>query len=60
MFKIIEQLVNEVLHGRLVSINRSNENLADGQTLAHYDFNVKTKTPTSKRESFKLESRQTE
>ena len=48
MFKIIEQLVNEVLHGRLVSINRSNENLADGQTLAHYDFNVKVKTPTSK------------
>ncbi|MGJ3873503.1 hypothetical protein ACLOCO_08690 [Lactiplantibacillus plantarum] len=48
MFKIIEQLVNEILHGRLVSINRSNEDLDDGQTLAHYDFNVKVKTPTSK------------
>ncbi|NLS61459.1 hypothetical protein [Lactiplantibacillus plantarum] len=48
MFKIIGQLANEVLHGRLVSINRSNENLADGQTLAHYDFNVRVKTPTSK------------
>ncbi|MBA3076698.1 MULTISPECIES: hypothetical protein [Lactiplantibacillus] len=48
MFKIIEQLVNEILHGNLVSINRSNEDLDDGQTLAHYDFNVKVKTPTSK------------
>ncbi|WP_285213574.1 hypothetical protein [Lactiplantibacillus plantarum] len=48
MIKIIEQLVNEILHGHLVSINRSNENLADGQTLAHYDLNVKVKTPTSK------------
>ena len=48
MIKIIEQLVNEILHGNLVSINRSNEDLDDGKTLAHYDFNVKVKTPTSK------------
>ena len=48
MFKIIEKLLNEILHGHLVSINRSNEDLDDGQTLAHYDFNVKVKTPASK------------
>ncbi|MBX4156488.1 hypothetical protein K4A07_04825 [Lactiplantibacillus plantarum] len=48
MLKIIEQLVNEILHGNLVSINRSNEDLADGKTLAHYDFNVKVKTTMPK------------
>lgn len=48
MVKIIEQLVNEILHGRLVSINRSNEYLGNGKTLAHYDFNVKVKTTMPK------------
>jgi len=48
MIKIILRLANEILHGNLVSISRSNEVLNDGQTLAHYDFNVKVNTPTSK------------
>jgi len=48
MIKTIERLVNEILHGNLVSINRSNEDLGNGQTLAHYDFNVNVKSPASK------------
>lgn len=48
MIKIIFRLANEILHGHLVSIIRSNEVLDDSQTLAHYDFNVKVNTPTSK------------
>lgn len=48
MLKLIGRLAIEIICGNLVSISRSNENLGNNRTLAHYDFSVKVKTPTFK------------
>lgn len=48
MLKLMGRLAIEIICGNLVSISRSNENLGNNRTLAHYDFSVKVKTPTFK------------
>ncbi|MFL2081035.1 hypothetical protein ACEN4A_04970 [Latilactobacillus sakei] len=48
MLKFIVKLLSALLKGNLVEVARSNEEINNGKTLAHYDFVIKQKTPTNK------------
>lgn len=46
MLKFIIKVLGAFLNGNLVEVARSNEEINNGKTLAHYDFVIKQKTPT--------------
>lgn len=48
MLKFIIKVLGAFLKGNLVEVARSNEEINNGKTLAHYDFTIKQKTPTNK------------
>lgn len=50
MLKFIIKVLGALLKGDLVEVSRSNEEVENNNTLAHYDFTIKQKTPTKKSE----------
>lgn len=48
MLKFIIKVLGAFLKGNLVEVARSNKEINNGKTLAHYDFVIKQKTPTNK------------